>query len=512
MSDITSAITNITKEVGSVSKGVSDTVKSETTKTFSTGCDSNVTIGEVGAKIKELSTNVKSSLSSGIASSISSIKSQVETGVGDLKKKVDSNLLGDIPKVDVKLQESFKGALDSIQKGDITGGIAVLQNLNTQFPTANVAGLLQKSAGLIPGAEIPPNATELIQADLIKAQGDISAAIPKIKNVITGGIGSATSALGTANSKISEALNLTNNASDLTNEFKTVLTKPGAGSINDLKNIAGNLTSTLTAAGSKISEVGGSLNLNQNTSIGGLLDSAKGFADKLLPGLNLGEQKIPPFNICQAVPNLQLQNGSSEPVEEAKPPPAPVVDAVKPEPPAPTPKPKFPVGADPFQTVTNIVSKQQFLEAIQELIDAKTRQKLYETQQNKFVLWGLKAISDQTDFYKEKSDQIERDFQKRTETKFDDAARLNSDLRAIKQTGEYRSYQKLYNLCLAYKKSISDLLIGSKDVESFEAYYSSNTGPTSGGGIKNAFIEAKASLDYQYSAANPDWARDFGNK
>jgi len=522
---IQSALKNITKEVGSLSQGISNNINAETSKVFSTGCDSNIALGEVGAKMKELSTNIKNSVSGGIASSISSIKSQVETGVADIMKKVDLNLLGDIPKVDVKLQESFKGALDSLQKGNITGGISSLQNLNKLFPTANVASLLQKSAGLIPGVELPPNATQLIQNDLEKAKSDIASAIPKLQQTISGALGSAATALGTANSKITEALNLTNSASNLTNQFQTVLTTPGAGSIADLKNIAGDLTSTLKTAGAKISEVGGSLNINQNTSVGGLLDSAKGFADKLLPGLKLGEQKIPPFNICQAVPNLQLQDGNSEPVEEAKPPPAPVVDAVKPEPPALTPKPKFPVGSDPFQTITNIVSKQQFLEAIQELIDAKNRQELYETQQNKFVLWGLKAIRDQLRFSTEKREQIRRDHDKRIRVLLSPPeglpdlraaaaanARFASDLKAIEQTVEYRSYTRLINLCLYYRKTISDLLIGSKDVESFEAYYNSNTGPTSGGGIKNAFIESKADLDYKFSAANPDWARDFGNK
>ena len=80
MNEITSAITNITKEAGGLTKGITGNLNAETSKVFSTGCDTNVAVGEVGAKLKEVTSSIQSSLSGGVAGSIGSIVTGKQIG------------------------------------------------------------------------------------------------------------------------------------------------------------------------------------------------------------------------------------------------------------------------------------------------------------------------------------------------------------------------------------------------------------------------------------------------
>lgn len=311
-------------------------------ETLKSGCDSNVSLDQIGAKTKDVFNNVKSLTEGGIASNISSLKSSLESKVNDLKKTVDKNVLGDIPKVELNLQDGFKTAISDINSGNITSAIGNLSFLQKSFPTADIGGLLEKASGLVPAGSLPPNAKDLINGDLAKAKDAISGAIPKLQDHLKGVVGGVGGAIDSVTQKINEATASLTTSTQLIGSAQDKLSGLTSGSTTDLKGIMGSVENALGGASAKIAEIGGSLSITGGTSVSGLLSNAQQLVKGVVPGINLGEQKLPEFNICQAVPNLQKQEGQETPVEEAKPTPAPVIDAVKPELPISLPKLKIP--------------------------------------------------------------------------------------------------------------------------------------------------------------------------
>jgi hypothetical protein len=313
-------------------------------------CGLNPNIEKLNSIRKAAEDKLSNLTSGGITGSLSSLASTLKSSLSDVADGFNKNLLSDTPKIGIKLQDEFHNVMNYFSSGDQFSALSKLQDIKKQFPQFDIQKALNGAAGILPTGAIPPNATELIKGDLTKVLSSLGSAIPKIttldKNLSIG----ATDLLSSAKTTVSGALE------NLTSGFGTTI---------DLKGAMKFANSAVKSAQSELSKLGGAFN-----SISPTVDSA--LKSLVSSGNNLmtGVSKVPKFDICNAVPNLQVVNGVVK--EIPTPTIKPTLDSAEPESPTPAPTPVTPVLVDkysfPFWTES---IKDSFLDTIAPFVDGK---------------------------------------------------------------------------------------------------------------------------------------------
>ena len=279
-------------------------------------CGLNPKIEELNA-VKDKAQAEINSLTSGtggITDSIAALGSSVSSAVSEVAAKLNKNLLEDLPTIGLKLQDEFHSAINSFGTGQSGAALTKLKEIEKQFPSFDMQKALDAAAGILPAGAIPENAAELIKTDLSKMNSDLEIALPKfqqlggdISSEVTSLLGNAQTAVGSALSSISS----------------------GSGTTEGLTGLASEAQTAVSDAAGDLSKLGGAFS-----------------ASSLSANLTEGIAKIPAFDICTQVPNLQVVNGVVE--ELAIAPTKPTVDSEPPTPPTPAPEPVVPVLDDRF--------------------------------------------------------------------------------------------------------------------------------------------------------------------
>ena len=295
-------------------------------------CGLNPKIEEFNA-IKSKATTAIDSLTSstgGIADSIATLGSSISSSISEVAAKLNENLLGDLPTIGLKLQDEFHSAINSFETGQQGAGLTKLKEIEKQFPSFDIQKALDAAAGILPAGAIPANATELIKTDLSKMNSNLDLALPKIQQLggdISSGV---TSLLQTAQTSVGSAL------STITSE---------SGTTGGLTGLASEAQTAVGDAVGELSKLGGAFSA-KDSPISALMTSLGDAASSLSANLTEGIAKIPAFDICTQVPNLQVVNGVIE--ELAISPTKPTVDSEPPIPPTPAPEPVVPVLDDRY--------------------------------------------------------------------------------------------------------------------------------------------------------------------
>jgi len=319
-------------------------------------CGLNPKIEELNAVKDKAQAKINSltSSSGGITDSIAALSSSVSSAVSEVAAKLNENLFADIPTIGLKLQDEFHSAINSFGTGQQGAGLTKLKEIEKQFPSFDMQKALDAAAGILPAGAIPANATDIIKDDLSKMNSNLEIAIPKIQQ-LGGNISSeVTSLLQGAQTAVGSAL------SSITS---------GSGTTGGLTGLASEAQTAVSDAVGELSKLGGAFSAKDGP-ISGLMTSLGDAASSLSANLTEGIAKIPSFDICTAVPNLQVVNGVVE--ELAIAPTKPTVDSEPPIPPVVAPKPATPVLVDkysfPFWTES---IKDSFLDTIAPLVDGK---------------------------------------------------------------------------------------------------------------------------------------------
>ena len=289
-------------------------------------CGLNPNIEELNSIRKAAEDKLSNLTSGGITGSLSSLASTLKSSLSDVADGFNKNLLSDVPKIGIKLQDEFHNVMNYFSSGDQFSALSKLQDIKKQFPQFDIQKALNGAAGILPTGAIPPNATELIKGDLTKVLSSLGSAIPKIttldKNLSIG----ATDLLSSAKTTVSGALeNLTS----------------GSGTTVDLKGAMKFANSAVKSAQSELSKLGGAFNSVSST-VDSALKSLVSSGNNLITGVS----KVPKFDICNAIPNLQVVNGVVK--EIPTPTIKPTLDSAEPELPTPAPTLATPVLDDRF--------------------------------------------------------------------------------------------------------------------------------------------------------------------
>lgn len=295
-------------------------------------CGLNPKIEELNA-VKDKAQAEINSLTSGtggITDSIAALGSSVSSAVSEVAAKLNKNLLEDLPTIGLKLQDEFHSAINSFGTGQSGAALTKLKEIEKQFPSFDMQKALDAAAGILPAGAIPENAAELIKTDLSKMNSDLEIALPKfqqlggdISSEVTSLLGNAQTAVGSALSSISS----------------------GSGTTEGLTGLASEAQTAVSDAAGELSKLGGAFSAKDGP-ISKLMTSLSDTASSLSANLTEGIAKIPAFDICTQVPNLQVVNGVVE--ELAIAPTKPTVDSEPPTPPTPAPEPVVPVLDDRF--------------------------------------------------------------------------------------------------------------------------------------------------------------------
>ena len=319
-------------------------------------CGLNPKIEELNAvKDKaDAAINSLTSSSGGITDSIASLGSSISSNVSEVAAKLNKNLLEDLPTIGLKLQDEFHSAINSFGTGQQGAGLTKLKEIEKQFPSFDMQKALDAAAGILPAGAIPENAAELIKTDLSKMNSDLEIALPKfqqlggdISSEVTSLLGNAQTAVGSALSSISS----------------------GSGTTEGLTGLASEAQTAVSDAAGELSKLGGAFSAKDGP-ISGLMTSLGDAASSLSANLTEGIAKIPAFDICTMVPNLQVVNGVVE--ELAIAPTKSTVNSEPPTPPTQAPTQAIPVLVDKylFKFWTENI-KDSFLDAIAPLVDGK---------------------------------------------------------------------------------------------------------------------------------------------
>jgi hypothetical protein len=295
-------------------------------------CGLNAKIEELNAIKSKAAAAINSLTSStgGIASSIASLKSSISSNVSEVTAKLNKNLLGDLPKIGLKLQDEFHSAINSFGTGQPAAGLTKLKEIQKQFPTFDIQKALNAAGGILPAGAIPANAADLIKGDLSKMMSNLEIALPQFQKLggdISSGV---TSFLGNAQTAVGSALSSI---------------KSGSGTTVGLTGLASEVQTAMSSASGELSKLGGAFSAKAGP-ISGLVTSLSDTASSLAGNLTKGIAKIPKFDICTAVPNQQVVNGEVK--ELPIPPVKPTVNAEPPTPPTPAPTPATPVLVDKY--------------------------------------------------------------------------------------------------------------------------------------------------------------------
>jgi hypothetical protein len=289
-------------------------------------CGLNPNIEKLNSIRKAAEDKLSNLTSGGITGSLSSLASTLKSSLSDVADGFNKNLLSDVPKIGIKLQDEFHNVMNYFSSGDQFSALSKLQDIKKQFPQFDIQKALNGAAGILPTGAIPPNATELIKGDLTKVLSSLGSAIPKIttldKNLSIG----ATDLLSSAKTTVSGALeNLTS----------------GSGTTVDLKGAMKFANSAVKSAQSELSKLGGAFN-SVSPTVDSALKSLVSSGNNLMTGVS----KVPAFDICTAVPNQQVVNGEVK--ELPIPPVKPTVNSEPPTPPTPAPTLATPVLVDRY--------------------------------------------------------------------------------------------------------------------------------------------------------------------
>jgi hypothetical protein len=309
-------------------------------------CGLNAKIEELNAIKSKAAAAINSLTSStgGIASSIASLKSSISSNVSEVTAKLNKNLLGDLPKIGLKLQDEFHSAINSFGTGQPAAGLTKLKEIQKQFPTFDIQKALNSAGGILPAGAIPANAADLIKGDLSKMMSNLEIALPQFQKLggdissgVTSFLGNAQTAVGSALSSISS----------------------GSGTTGGLTGLASEVQTAMSSASGELSKLGGAFSAKAGP-ISGLVTSLSDTASSLAGNLTKGIAKIPKFDICTAVPNQQVVNGEVK--ELPIPPVKPTVNAEPPTPPTPAPTPAVPLPIDlyTFPWWTKAMKKEVF--------------------------------------------------------------------------------------------------------------------------------------------------------
>ena len=319
-------------------------------------CGLNPKIEELNA-VKDKAQAEINSLTSGtggITDSIAALSSSVSSAVSEVAAKLNKNLLEDLPTIGLKLQDEFHSAINSFGTGQSGAALTKLKEIEKQFPSFDMQKALDAAAGILPAGAIPENAAELIKTDLSKMNSDLEIALPKFQQLggdISSGV---TSLLGNAQTAVGSALSSISS---------------GSGTTEGLTGLASEAQTAVSDAAGELSKLGGAFSAKDGP-ISKLMTSLSDTSSSLSANLTEGIAKIPAFDICTQVPNLQVVNGVVE--ELAIAPTKPTVDSEPPTLPAPAPKPDIPVLVDkysfPFWTES---IKDSFLDTFAPLVDGK---------------------------------------------------------------------------------------------------------------------------------------------
>jgi len=317
-------------------------------------CGKKIEIEEFDAAVAKAKADIAALTSGGLADSIGSLKSSIDSAAAKIKEKLDNNLIGKIPKIDLKLQDEFKNAINLFVSGNSTDAAASIKNISAKFPNFDIQKALNSAAGILPAGAIPSNSAELIEADLSKMNSNLKIALPKIQQLggdISSGV---TSLLETAQTAVGSAI------SSITS---------GSGTTDGLNSLASEAQAAVSDAAGELSKLGGAFSAKDGP-ISKVIDSLSDTASSLAENLTKGIAKIQEFDCCKDVPNQKIIEGVV--VESATPPVKPTVDALREDPPTPAPKPATPVLVDkysyPFWTKS---IKDSFLDTIAPLVDGK---------------------------------------------------------------------------------------------------------------------------------------------
>lgn len=295
-------------------------------------CGLNPKIEELNA-VKDKAQAEINSLTSGtggITDSIAALSSSVSSAVSEVAAKLNKNLLEDLPTIGLKLQDEFHSAINSFGTGQQGAGLTKLKEIEKQFPSFDMQKALDAAAGISPAGAIPENASELIKKDLSKMNSDLEIALPKFQQ-LGGDISSgATSLLGNAQTSVGSALSSISS---------------GSGTTEGLTGLASEAQTAVSDAAGELSKLGGAFSAKDGP-ISKLMISLSDTASSLSGNLTEGIAKIPAFDICTQVPNLQVVNGVVE--ELAIAPTKPTVDSEPPTPPVVAPTPVVPILDDRY--------------------------------------------------------------------------------------------------------------------------------------------------------------------
>ena len=307
-------------------------------------CGLNPKIEELNAVKDKAQAKINSltSSSGGITDSIAALSSSVSSAVSEVAAKLNENLFADIPTIGLKLQDEFHSAINSFGTGQPGAGLTKLKEIEKQFPSFDMQKALDAAAGILPAGAIPANAAELIKTDLSKMNSDLEIALPKFQQLggdISSGV---TSLLGNAQTAVGSALSSISS---------------GSGTTEGLTGLASEAQTAVSDAAGELSKLGGAFSAKDGP-ISKLMTSLSDTASSLSANLTEGIAKIPAFDICTQVPNLQVVNGVVE--ELAIAPTKPTVDSEPPTLPAPAPAPATPdlVGKFTFPFWTKAKSEE----------------------------------------------------------------------------------------------------------------------------------------------------------